>query len=282
MPQALISNALAAWPRFLKTWSMPETRPSLIVFTDLDGTLLDHETYDWRAALPALTRLKAMNAAVVLASSKTGPEIARLQNEMGLTQWPAIVENGAGLLGDGAPPQYTALRASLDQIDPSLRQGFTGFGDMSPDEVAQCTGLAREDAERAKARAFSEPGLWSGADHARERFISSLAALGITAREGGRFLTLSFGTTKADQMAKVITRLSPRHTIALGDAPNDIEMLEAADFGVIVANPHRTPLPPLHGEVGGRICRSELAGPLGWNTTVLQLLDRIDLSQEEE
>lgn len=31
--------------------------PPLLVFTDLDGTLLDHESYDWSPARPALNRL---------------------------------------------------------------------------------------------------------------------------------------------------------------------------------------------------------------------------------
>lgn len=33
-------------------------RHMYLVFTDLDGTLLDHDTYSWEAARPALDRLK--------------------------------------------------------------------------------------------------------------------------------------------------------------------------------------------------------------------------------
>ncbi len=255
---------------------MPKTCP-LIVFSDLDGTLLDHESYDWSAAQPMIERLKALNAPLVLASSKTGPEIAALQSQMGLSHWPAIIENGAGLLGDRSPPHYTRLLETLNKTDPKLRAQFTGFGELSAQEVADCTGLALEDANRAKARAFSEPGIWAGGDDAQASFIAELARYEITARAGGRFLTLSFGKTKADQMADIIARFRPRHTIALGDAPNDIEMLEAADFGVIIANPHRPALPPLAGEASGRIRRSQDAGPLGWNTTLSNLLDQLDL-----
>ncbi len=34
-------------------------QPHLIVFTDLDGTLLDHHSYSWRAASPAMAKLAA-------------------------------------------------------------------------------------------------------------------------------------------------------------------------------------------------------------------------------
>ncbi|MEM7522055.1 MAG: mannosyl-3-phosphoglycerate phosphatase, partial [Pseudomonadota bacterium] len=44
---------------------MSSTAP-LCVFTDLDGTLLDHETYHWTAAAPALAALAAVNAPVIL------------------------------------------------------------------------------------------------------------------------------------------------------------------------------------------------------------------------
>ncbi len=252
----------------------------LVVFTDLDGTLLDHVSYDWTPARPALDRLAAIGAPVVLSSSKTGAEIAVFQERMGLTAYPAIVENGAGLLSNDTamPPaeDYPKLRAALDRLPKDLRALFRGFGDMDLAALVEATGLALDDAAHAKARAFSEPGLWLGDEDTRAAFVAALDGLGISARQGGRFLTLSFGKTKADRMAEVTAQYQPRHVIALGDAPNDIEMLEAADIGVVIANPHHTRLPPLEGEEGGRIIRTEDPGPQGWNFAVLALLDRLE------
>lgn len=250
--------------------------PSLVVFSDLDGTLLDHANYDWQPAVPALNRLAKIGAAVVLASSKTAAEITVLQDEMGLGHWPAIVENGAGLLGRQTTPQYDALRHALTQIPQDMRRKFTGFGDMNTQAVADCTGLPQDVANLAKNRMFSEPGLWSGTDHQQTEFITALAALGVSARHGGRFLTLSFGKTKATQMAEIMAQYQPRHTIALGDAPNDIEMLETADTGIIIANPHRAALPPLPGEATGRVWRTTDTGPIGWNSAIMAMLDQLE------
>ncbi len=52
------------------------TRPTL-VFTDLDGTLLNHDDYSWEAARPALEELQRQSIPLILVSSKTGWRCAR-------------------------------------------------------------------------------------------------------------------------------------------------------------------------------------------------------------
>lgn len=253
----------------------------ILVFSDLDGTLLDHHSYDWSPARPALTRVLTAGGGVVLATSKTAEEVVTLREEMGLSGWPAIVENGAGIMAAGAAPEqsdaYTRLRAALDALPGELRRGYRGFGDMSAQEVAETTGLPLAGAKAAKARQFSEPGVWLGDDARRAAFDAALSQQGITARMGGRFYTLSFGRTKADAMTEVMDALAPAHTIALGDAPNDVEMLQTADCGVIVVNPDAAPLPPLAGESDGRIIRTQKPGPSGWNVAVQQAMDNWNL-----
>ena len=123
--------------------------------------MLDYQSYDAGPAMPKLARLAAMGAGVILASSKTAAEIALWQERLGLTDWPAIVENGAALAKgptDGA--DYRRLRAAL----AALGAPFRGFGDMDTAEVAALTGLSVEAAGLAKQRAYSEPGLWQGTE----------------------------------------------------------------------------------------------------------------------
>ncbi|EBA10702.1 HAD-IIB family hydrolase [Roseobacter sp. CCS2] len=255
-----------------------------MVFTDLDGTLIDHTTYDWAAAQPALDALHDMAAGIVLASSKTAAEMGPLRAKMGVQKWPAIVENGAGILPPfkmqaPAAEDYAKVRAALDGVPSDLRQQFRGFGDMTAQDVSDLTGLSPDDAALAKQRCFSEPGLWSGAKADKEAFLAALADDGITAQQGGRFLTLSLGRNKVDHMRDIIDLYQPQHTVALGDAPNDIAMLEHADIGVVIANPARQPLPPLKTEKAGRIIRTQDAGPVGWNWAILHLIDRFEQSR---
>ncbi|WP_373355295.1 HAD-IIB family hydrolase [Pseudoroseicyclus sp. CXY001] len=246
----------------------------LAFFTDLDGTLLDHESYDWSPAAGALARLKAAGLPLVLATSKTAAEVAPLREALGFAHCPAVVENGAGILPAGAETVDGADHARLVEALEAApgRENFRNFHAMSLGELAEATGLPEEGAARARQRQFSEPGLWEGPEEGREPFLAALAASGVSARAGGRFLTLSFGRTKAQAMAELAPDLGDT-IVALGDAPNDAEMLEAADIGIIIANPAHPPLPLLAGEGAGRITRSSLAGPDGWADEVSRILD---------
>ncbi len=254
----------------------PKTAPRLIVFSDLDGTLLDHDSYSWAPAKPALAEMKRLDLPLILASSKTAAEIAALRHNLGFDHAPAIVENGAGILAPGAEAlaertDHEAIRAALADLPADLRAPFTGFSDWSVAEVAENTGLPEAQAALAAQRQFSEPGLWHGTEEALARFEAALREKGITARQGGRYLTLSFGATKADRMTEIIAQYHPRpQTMALGDAPNDVEMICAADHGVIVRNTHGPGLPVLPGEAAGRITRTHAPGPEGWNIAVLE------------
>ncbi len=247
----------------------------ILIFSDLDGTLLDHDSYSWAPAGDVLSYMRENGIGLVLATSKTMAEVAPIRAGIGFPEYPAIVENGGGLLETETSDRlglgtYRQIRTLLKGL--SGGSAFVGFGDMTAAEVADVTGLERSAAVAAKTRAFSEPGLWTGRPEDLAQFEQEAARAGLALRRGGRFLTASFGATKADQMDIVIRRYRPRMTIALGDAPNDVEMLEKADHGVIVANGTTPDLAPLPGEATGRITRTSLAGPAGWAKAVGALL----------
>ncbi len=246
----------------------------LIVFSDLDGTLLDHDTYSFTPALPAISRLKSRGAMLVLASSKTAAEMITLHHALDLGDSPMIVENGAACVLPTDPfsgkEDYEQIRQVLELLDAP----FKGFGDMSDAEVSAATGLTHTAAHFAKKRQFTEPGLWLGNTDEQTAFLETLKEHGISARSGGRFLTLSFGATKADQMAQISQEYTANTTIALGDAPNDAEMIASADWGVVIRNDHAPAMPPFANET--KILRTTERGPIGWATAVNQILDKID------
>lgn len=248
---------------------------NLLVFSDLDGTLLDHATYSFEPARPALDRLRNLGIPLILTTSKTAAEVAGLHAALSLGAAPAIVENGAGVFRPGQDGAGGAAYRRLREALAGIEAPFRGFGDMTDAEVADITGLPLDQAALARHRQHSEPGLWTGAEDDLQRFIDALADKGITARRGGRFLTLSFGRTKADAMQDIASDMGAQQTLALGDAPNDLEMLNAATFGVIIRNDHGPGLPPQPGEATGAIRRTTQPGPTGWNIAVNDILTEL-------
>nr|WP_083332605.1 HAD hydrolase family protein [Hyphomonas sp. Mor2] len=262
--------------------------PELLVFSDLDGTLLDHETYSYAPAHPALEALQTGNAVLVLSSSKTAAEIDQLRTEIGFAHCPAIVENGGGILepnqrpAELSEPPHTAILAALADAPSDLRQSFSGFSDWRAEEVSDRTGLTLPAAKLAKQRQYSEPGLWTGSEQDLAAFKAFLAGFGIFAQRGGRFLTLSHGKTKADQMFAIASRFQPAPMIALGDAPNDLEMIEAAHRGVIIMNANGPKIERTSGEAIGKTVRSPHSGPAGWNHAILEFIDRVVTMQASQ
>lgn len=261
---------------------MPGKR-KLIIFTDLDGTLLDHETYSWAPATEAITTLRQLGIPLILASSKTASEILPLKRQLGLEECPAIVENGGGLVFDGetgssSPPVYDQILLALRDLAPEFGSRFKGFSQMTPREVSDLTGLTENAAKLAKDRRYSEPGLWSGSAADYERFCSTMADLGIAVQRGGRFSTLSYGADKVDRMAEVCAIYSSGHdrpfTLALGDAPNDLKMLMAADLGIVVPNPANCGTAQQLLEMGENLVLASAPGPDGWNEAVLRVLEQ--------
>jgi predicted mannosyl-3-phosphoglycerate phosphatase (HAD superfamily) len=59
-------------------------RSPLVIFTDLDGTLLDLETYSYLPALEALGRVISGGVPLVFCSSKTSSEQQHYQEQLGI------------------------------------------------------------------------------------------------------------------------------------------------------------------------------------------------------
>ena len=251
-------------------------KPDWLVFTDLDGTLLDHDTYDWSPAEPALRRLQANAIPVVPVSSKTLAELEPLCRELGL-HGPTIAENGAvvaipGERPDITEPDYAAIRKLLHYARDRFGWGFTGFGDMTPEAVADATGLAPQQAVLATRRLASEPITWQGSEDQFAAFARYLAGQDLQTLQGGRFMHVLGRTDKGRALQQVVCKTNPQaRTIALGDSPNDQAMLQVADFPIIIRRKHAG-----HMKWNARVdaVRTQEAGPQGWNQAVCELLDQ--------
>ena len=256
---------------------MKADEPAIMVFTDLDGTLLDHDTYRFEAARPALALLAARGIEVVPVTSKTIAELDPLMQQLGL-RGGAICENGAVLRNAenhlDCSVGIVQILNVLDELPQVLRRDIFAFCDMSVAELAQLTGLDETMARFAANRQASMPFLWRGVGTTPPgELIDALRARNLALTQGGRFFHIVPFRDKAGAMREMLDHLPVRpQSWALGDGPNDVSMLLAADYGALVANPHlqtQALLPDMHS-----LYLTREAGPHGWREAIEVFLAR--------
>ncbi len=266
-----------------------------IIFTDLDGTLLDHRDYAFTAALPALEFIRNEGIPLVICTSKTRAEIEYWRERLDNSH-PFIAENGGGIfvpLSYFSPDDiaaewkrtrmtdryivrvlgtaYPVLRKRLKELQ---REGFDvkGFGDMTAAEVSKLTRLELAQARLAKRREYDEPFIFRGDKREVGALVGSIHEKNLRYAQGRLYHLLGDNDKgkAVGQLKKLYHRkLGDIVTIALGDSPVDFPMLESVDYPILVRN--------YRGEHDPRIAlpnliRSDGIGPEGWNEAVFQIL----------
>jgi mannosyl-3-phosphoglycerate phosphatase len=232
--------------------------PPIVVFSDLDGTLLDAETHSAKDARGALDLLADAGIPLVFCSSKTRAEIELLQEELGVRH-PFICENGGGVF---VPARYFAFALpgarevagyqaiefgrpyaqvveKLHTIARRLAIGIVGFSDMSVDEVARECRLSLMRARLAKLREYDEPfRLLEPNGAARSRLVRALHAAHLTCTDGGRYDHAGAAVDKGlgvHLLSAMYRRVQPvMATVGLGDAANDAPLLSCVDRAFII------------------------------------------------
>lgn len=251
-----------------------------LIFTDLDGTLLDHDTYSFSLANEMLLLIKEKNIPLIIVTSKTKDEVIELQKKLDI-HYPFIVENGAGIFIPKDDNSYELL--ALGKLYDETLTAFTryqqnikmrGFSQMSDEEVAELTGLSIQKATLARKRVFSEPFILED-ESSLEKLKEKANYDGFDIVKGGRFYHLiTKDLDKANalfEMKKYYDKLNNKDykTIALGDGENDLTMLNAATQAVLVKKFDGSFIKCDIKDV----IKTEFVGPKGWNDSLKRYFD---------
>jgi mannosyl-3-phosphoglycerate phosphatase len=261
-----------------------------IVFTDLDGTLLDSKTYSYRKSLAPINRLKEKGIPIIFCSAKTRAEQEVYRRELELSQ-PFIVENGAAIFIPRAyfpfPFDYhktvddlltielaiprSRVRKLLAKIGKENGFRFKGFGDMSATEVTKITGLNLEFAKLAQQREYDEPVEFDSSGKDVGEFLAKLREAGLNWSYGGRLYHVAGGGGKG-KAVEILSGLYCRmwgkiRTVGLGNGLNDLPMLSQVDIPILVQKRDHSwediNLPRLRKVRG--------VGPEGWSRAIVEV-----------
>lgn len=213
-----------------------------IVVTDLDGTLLDHKSYEYTPALNAIAELEERKIPLILNSSKTEAEIAQIRRQLDNNE-PFICENGGIICGIG-DIQYLATPREdfLDRLSAIKKNSgfkYQGFSEVKVDNVMEWTGLDHTSAKNAMQRSATEPLLWQDTDSALNGLRRELEKINLQCVKGGRFHHVMGIFNKAscfEQLKKYYGQMWNEEVgiVALGDSPNDLPMLEQANHAIVI------------------------------------------------
>ncbi len=250
-----------------------------VVFTDLDGTLLDAATYSFEAAEPALREIRITGIPLILVTSKTRAEAEWWRERLGSAA-PYVVENGgAVLIPDacfsfpvpsrlefGAP--YSRLTSALAEASAASGCHVRGFSGMTTAEVAEACALPVEQAALARLREYDEPFVILDPDR-ENALLAAIESRGLRWTRGGRFHHILGGSDKAQAVA-VLLDLYRREfgnvrAIGLGDAWNDIGFLRLMDSAVVVNSPAADRMMVELRDAR----RTALPGPVGWSEALV-------------
>ena len=273
-----------------------------VIYTDLDGTLLDHHTYAFDEALETIKALRDRGIPIIPCTSKTRAETVSLMQAMDI-HGPMIIENGAAIWvpedwglerpeGSSSDadawchsfgPSRGIIRRQLAILSIEWGNRYQSLCDLSDKQVAAVTGLDLESAARAKQREHCETLIWLGTPADREAFAEQVESLDMRCLEGGRCVHVLGSGGKAEAVSWLhhkIRRERPDFAAAVslsaGDAENDVEMLEVTDLALLVRSPVNEP--PTVRRQGGLVI-SDTEGPAGWAEGIEALIERVE---EEE
>lgn len=266
----------------------------ILIITDLDGSLLDPETYTFEKAKPTLNIIKERNIPLVICSSKTKTEIEYYRKLL-YNKEPFISENGGGIFINkdyfnfeidgiekdgykvitiGKP--YSILREAFLEIKKELNIDIIGFGDMTVDQLSKATGITEKEANFAKDRYFDEPFIFKGTDTEKKNLFATIEKHGFYCTEGNLFHIL--GKNDKGKAARIILDFYTKTfgnfvSIGIGDGLNDLPLLKEVDYPVLI--------PKLDGHYVNsndnipNIIKANYAGPEGWSESVGDILRRI-------
>ena len=270
----------------------------VIIFTDLDGSLLNHDNFEFDSIKPFIVKCIENNIQIIPNTSKTKCEVEYFCNQLGINL-PFIVENGSAIYNSDllfsncemknktlilSRTSEEILEVFQNKIPLSFRRKCLFLSDMDTGQQTKVLGLKEENISFALNRLFSIPFVFDGSLEIKNEFKMLFNELDIKIHEGGRILNICDNCSKGDAMKIILEKLTNNtkkkyHSIVVGDSSNDISMLKLSNQPCVVPLPNKDHMKNL--KIKNIIIAKDFA-PQGWREVVLKSLQKINFKFKED
>ena len=260
---------------------------SIVIFTDLDGSLLHRETFKFDQIKKYIKSLIDKGIIIIPNTSKTEKEIEKFNKELGV-ELPYISENGSSIHGlnliNANFPNKIVLSRSKDEllkifndnVSEKLRNKCIQILNINKKEQEKIFGQKDEKLKDALDRKYTLPFLFKGDKKDKNKLLKILNSYSLTLQEGGRVSNLCDNTNKVKSMNRVVKILKKTEdkikTIAVGDNYNDLDMLRNCDIPCLVFN-DQFKLDQINIE---NLIFSNKPSPEGWADVIKMALDKLN------
>ena len=262
-------------------------KKQIIIFTDLDGSLLDKDTFEFHEIEDYFRDLVSKGIKIIPNSSKTKAELSNFNKQYNLNL-SFIAENGSSIHGLNLIhenlPNNIFLSRTVDEIykiynqnvTDNLKEKITFILNLKSNEQQEIFGLSLEKMNLAIKRDHSIPIQFNGTESEKNEFIKIMKNSGLTIQTGGRIMNVCDNVNKSIAMSEAI-RLMRKEldneiiTIGVGDNENDIEMIKMTDYPCLVKNENfDSSLINIDN-----LIKSDEPSPKGWSDVIKTALQKI-------
>ena len=224
---------------------------TILIFTDLDGSLLDRDTFKFDTIKNYVKSLVNDGIIIIPNSSKTEKEIEKFNRDLGVAL-PYISENGSAIHGlniinKNFPNKIILSREKEEileifksKIPEQLKNKCIQILKINKKQQEKIFGQKDSNLKDALDRKYTLPFLFKGDKKDKNKLLKILNSCSLTFQEGGRVSNLCDNTNKVKSMNRVVKILKKTEdkikTIAVGDNYNDLDMLKNCDLPCLVFN----------------------------------------------
>ena len=224
---------------------------TVVIFTDLDGSLLHRDTFQFDSIKDYIKSLINKGVIIIPNSSKTEKEIEKFNEELGVNL-PYISENGSSIHGlnlitSNFPDKLILSREKEELVEvfknkvpENLQRKCKFISNFNKKDQINIFGLGETKLKYALDRKYTEPFLFEGSKNEKKDLTKILKKNSLTIQEGGRVINLCDNVNKVKSMNKVLKIYkkieSNIEVVAVGDNYNDLDMLKNSDLPCLVFN----------------------------------------------